>query len=141
MDEIKISQLRALVVDDSMIWRKQLQQMLRQCGFELLDEAENAAAAADKMEAQRFDIVFLDWLMPVKSGISLLEQWRDDARYDAVAVIVISSEGERRMINSALKAGAGYIIKPGSHEALQEHVAKAIKWINHKRGAANQTGK
>jgi len=134
MTSVKVGYLRALIVDDSLIARTKLRDMLKQAGFKHLDSAVNAAEAGSKMAALRFDIVFLDWLMPGQSGISLLEQWRKDRRYDDVAIIIVSAESEQRMIDSALKAGAlGHIVKPATEDVLQEHIGKAVRWLEKRR--------
>jgi two-component system chemotaxis response regulator CheY len=134
MTALKAKYVRALIVDDSRLSRKKMRDLLTAAGFKHLDDAANAAEAAAKMESLRYDLVMLDWLMPGKSGVSLMEQWRNDGRYDDVAVIVVSTEGDRRMIQGALKAGAlAYIVKPVSEEELQAQIDKALAWLGARR--------
>lgn len=131
MTNAQTGTLRALIVDDSRISRTKMQEMLQRAGFNHLDEAGNAEDAASMMDAKGYDIVFLDWVMPGKSGLTLLEQWREDDRYRHVAVIIVSAESESKMVLGALKAGAlGYIVKPVVEEVLQENVAKAVAWLS-----------
>ncbi len=134
MTQVKIGYLRVLIVDDSRIQRTLMHEMLKKAGFNHLDEAENATQAYDKMDALRYDVVFLDWFMPGRSGISLLGEWREDRRYDDVAVIVVSMQDHKSLIAGALKAGAlDYIIKPATEPALQKSIEKALKWLELQR--------
>ena len=130
----KIPYLRALIVDDSNISRSRMFELCKKAGFKHLDQVENAADAAEKMDALKYDIVFLDWTMPGKSGISLREEWREDRRYDDVAIIVCSMQSDPRMVNGALKAGAiSYIVKPVTEETLNEHLSKALAWLDRRQ--------
>lgn len=134
MAKVKVGYLRVLVVDDSRVSRKTMQEMLRQKGFKHFDEAENANQAHEKMDALKYDVVFLDWMMPGRSGISLLEEWRADRRYDDVAVVVVSMQDDKRMVAGALKAGAlGYIVKPVTGDKLQRGVEDAVEWLELRR--------
>jgi DNA-binding response OmpR family regulator len=130
MTSLKTGSLRVLIVDDSRISRTKMIEMLKIAGFPHLDEAKDAAEADAKMEAQRYDIVFLDWVMPGKSGVSLLEQWRVDKLYRDVAVIVVSAESEPKAIVAALKAGAiSYIVKPVAEAVLKDNITKTLAWL------------
>jgi len=134
--KVKIEYLRALVVDDSGVARKMHQEMLRDLGFKHINEAENANDAHDKMDALKYDIVFLDWMMPGRSGISLMGEWREDPRFDNVAIIVVSMQEHQGLIAGALQAGAlGYIVKPASMDKMKQSVEKALKWLEVRREA------
>ncbi|HLN02592.1 MAG TPA: response regulator [Bryobacteraceae bacterium] len=134
MKSVKVGYLRALIVDDSLTFRSTMWNMLKRAGFKHLNSAVNAVEANSKMDALRYDIVFLDWLMPGKSGISLLEQWREDRRYDDVAIILVTAESEERCMRKAMQSGAlSYIVKPFTEELLREHLGKAVKWLGQRR--------
>lgn len=134
MGKVKIGYLRALIVDDSIVARTLTRDMLKEAGFRHIDEAENANEAHDKMDALKYDIVFLDWMMPGKSGISLMGEWREDSRYDDVAIIIVSMQEQQGLVVGALQAGAiGYIIKPMTAEKLQPSLEKALRWLEVRR--------
>ncbi|HYD17806.1 MAG TPA: response regulator [Patescibacteria group bacterium] len=136
MPHTKIPYLRVLIVDDSRVMRASMQEMLKKAGFHHIDEAENAGEAYEKMDALRYDIVFLDWVMPGRSGVSLMEEWREDRRFDDVAVFVVSMQDDKAMISRVLKAGAlSYIIKPVTESVLNNNIDKALKWIDARRAA------
>jgi len=132
--KVKVGYLRVLVVDDSRVSRKTMQEMLQQKGFKHFDEAENANQAHEKMDALKYDVVFLDWMMPGRSGISLLEEWRADRRFDDVAVVVASMQDDKRMVAGAMRAGAlSYIVKPVTEDKLQKGVEDALEWLELRR--------
>lgn len=134
MTDIKIGYLRALVVDDSTVSRMAMENMLEKLGFKHLDVAQNAAEAYKKMAALRYDVVFLDWVMPGQSGISLLQEWREDRNYDGVAICVVSMNNDKSQIAGALKAGAlSYIVKPATEETLQRNIDKVLEWLQLRR--------
>ena len=134
MTEIKAAYLRVLVVDDSAVPRMAMLKMLEKAGFRHLDFACNASEAYEKMAVLRYDIVFLDWVMPGQSGISLLEEWRADRGYDDVAICVVSMNNDKAQIAGALKAGAlSYIVKPATEEALQKNLDKVLAWLAMRR--------
>ena len=134
MLKVKVGFLRVLIVDDSRVSRTVMHELLKESGFNHIDEAENATEAYDKMEALRYDVVFLDWVMPGRSGVSLMEEWRADRRYDDVAVIVASMQNNKSMITGALKAGAlDYIVKPVTEDLLQKCIKKTLGWLELRR--------
>jgi two-component system, chemotaxis family, chemotaxis protein CheY len=109
----------------------QLCEMLKKEGFRHLDSANNADEAEKKMAAFPYNVVFLDWHMPGKSGLSLLEKWRLDELYSDAVIILVSAENEPSMIVEAVKAGAlGYIVKPVTQQVLHEHIGRVMNRLN-----------
>lgn len=134
MTAINISNIKALVVDDHLIIRRQMDRLLKDLALEHVDHASNASEAAEKMAAGHYDLIFIDWHMPGKSGYSLLQQFREDRNYDRVAFVIVSAESEERIISEALKAGAtDYIVKPVTEAALHSTVNKVLGWLEQRR--------
>ena len=139
MANVNIADLSALVVDDYMVNRRDLERMLKAIGCKYIDQASNVAEAHEKMKGILYDIVFLDWNMPGKSGYNLLKTCREDNTYDSVAFVIVSAESEDRYIIGALKAGAtSYIVKPVAETTLQDHVTKVLTWIDRRAAKAQQ---
>jgi two-component system chemotaxis response regulator CheY len=135
MADAKISDMKVLVVDDHIIIRRDLEQFLKNMGCKHVDQAANVADAQTKLDAGHYNIVFLDWNMPGKSGFHLLQQCRGNKAYDTTAFVIVSAESDDRYIIEALRAGAtSYIVKPVAESTLQEHLAKVMTWIG-KQGA------
>ncbi|MGA8819963.1 MAG: response regulator, partial [Xanthobacteraceae bacterium] len=67
-----------LVVDDYSTMIRIIRNLLRQIGFADVDDANNGAAALDKMRAKRYGLVISDWNMEPMTGYDLLQQVRSD---------------------------------------------------------------
>jgi len=125
-----IADLKALIVDDHLIVRTQMERALKHMGFTHVDQAPTAGAAVDKMIAVRYDVIFIDWHMPGTSGYDLMQQFREDRNHDRVAFVIVSVDSEERSISKATKAGAiDYVVKPVTESALHETVRKVLDWL------------
>jgi DNA-binding response OmpR family regulator len=131
---INCSDLVALIIDDHQIIRQVLEQSLRGMGFTQIDMAANYPEAQEKMKSRHYDIVFVDWILPGKSGYSLMQEYRQEREYDDVAFVMVTTETDERHMIEALKAGAtSYIMKPVTPNAFQEKVGKVLDWIAKKK--------
>jgi two-component system chemotaxis response regulator CheY len=135
-----VSDLKALVVDDHMIVRCDIERHIKTLGITHIDQAANVKEATDKMAGMEYNVVFLDWNMPGRSGYNMLETCRGEEKYDNTAFVIVSAESEDRYIIEALKAGAtSYIVKPVSENILREHVTRVVAWINERMEETRQT--
>jgi two-component system chemotaxis response regulator CheY len=132
------SELEVLVLDDHLIIRQAIEKNLRNMGFTRIDVAADVAEAQEKMASKRFDLLFVDWLMPGKSGFALMQECRQDRKYDDVAFVMVTSENDKHHMIEAIKAGAtAYIIKPVTPVTFEEKVAKVLEWIEKRRAGAS----
>ncbi len=130
MTDTRIPKLSMLIVDDSRVLVKLLRAMLTTIGVTDLETASSADEAEEKMKQKRYDVVFLDWRMSGKSGVTLMEQCRADRAYDKVAFVIVSGEAGEAHIQEAMNAGATlYIVKPFNAEALRNNVDKVLQWL------------
>lgn len=132
---LAIGNVRALVVDDHMTTRTEIEKVLRGMGCKKVDLAASTEEALDKLEnGNSYDIIFSDLKMPGKSGYDLMLKCRQNKGCDHTAIIAVSAESEERYIIDALHAGAtSYIVKPPEAAKIQEHVNKALGWIEQRR--------
>ena len=102
-----------LIVDDYLLIRTAVRQVLTELGFSNVFQAENGKTAQDLMRKQTIDIVIGDWGMPVMSGLDLLHWMRHDARYAKTPFMMLTAEANPASVRSALQAGVNaYMIKP-----------------------------
>jgi two-component system chemotaxis response regulator CheY len=115
--------MRALIVDDSRFVRSFLRGMLQEKGIEC-EEAGDGQAGLDRLNSSTgFDLVLLDWNMPVMNGLEMLLRLRADG-YEGLKVMMVTTEAESDFILRALDAGADeYLMKPFDDEALTEKLA------------------
>ena len=115
--------MRALIVDDSRFVRTHLRGMLQEHGIEC-EEAGDGQAGMDMLRGTKpFDVVFVDWNMPVMNGLEMIKRLRAENSAD-MKVMMVTTEGDSRSILRALAAGADeYLMKPFDRAALTEKLA------------------
>ena len=113
--------IKILVVDDFSTMRRILKNILKQLGFENVEEAENGLDAYEKLDGGSFDFVITDWNMPVLYGLGLLKKIRVDPNMKTLPVLMVTAEAEKDKVVSAIQAGVNnYIVKPFTGEVLKE---------------------
>jgi len=80
---------KVLVVDDNAINRKLAVAMLRVYGFQI-DEADSGKVAIDKVKSQRYDIVFMDHMMPEMDGMEATKIIREECGETADGTIIVA---------------------------------------------------
>jgi two-component system, chemotaxis family, chemotaxis protein CheY len=111
--------VQALVIDDSRAVRIIIGNILRELGMTVL-EAANGAEALERM-AQNPDIALMlvDWNMPLMNGFDFIRAVRADRGYDAVRILMVTSEAQSEQVCRALAAGANeYLMKPFTKDML-----------------------
>jgi DNA-binding response OmpR family regulator len=102
-----------LIVDDYLLIRTAVRQVLTELGFSNIFQADNGKSAQELMRKQHIDVVIGDWSMPMMSGIELLAWMRQDARYARTPYMMLTAESNPASVRSALQAGvSAYMIKP-----------------------------
>lgn len=126
---------RILVTDDVDLMRRMLIKALTDLGYTQIDTAADGQEAQDKLaaalqEGKPFELVFLDWNMPVKTGIEVLEECRAKPEFKDLLMIMVTSEAEQKNVFRALKAGADdYVVKPCNPNIIKgklEHINKRL---------------
>lgn len=119
--------MKFLVVDDFSTMRRIIRNLLKEAGFENVDEAENGAIALRKLQGGDFEFVVSDINMPEMNGFELLEAIRADPAIGKLPVLMVTAEARKEDIVRAAQAGAsGYIVKPFTKATLEEKVAKIV---------------
>ncbi|WP_253738812.1 chemotaxis protein CheY [Halohasta salina] len=115
---------RVLIADDSEFMRNLLREIL-EADFEIVGEAENGVEAVDLYKEHDPDIVMMDIVMPIRSGIEATDEITDE-NPDA-KIIMCTSVGQEEKMKEAIKAGAsGYITKPFQKPNVLEAINDVI---------------
>ena len=110
------NKISILVVDDELVIRESLHGWLRKSGYQV-DTAEGGSAALAMLEKTPYDLLFLDIMMPVMSGIEVLEVVKE--RYPQTLVVMITAYGSVETAVQAMKIGAvDYLMKPFDPDQL-----------------------
>lgn len=120
--------MKFLVVDDFSTMRRIVRNLLKELGFNNVDEAEDGQIALTKLRAGGFDFVVSDWNMPNMTGLELLKQVRSDPSLKHLPVLMVTAEAKKENIIEAAQAGAsGYIVKPFTAATLDEKLNKIFQ--------------
>ena len=113
-----------LIVDDYSRMLRIIRGLLRQLGYEQVEEASDGASALAKLRRKPFRLVISDWNMEPMSGLELLRAVRADPALAALPFIMVTAEAREAKIAEAQEAGvSGYIVKPFGAEALSTKIA------------------
>ena len=111
--------MRALVVDDSRAIRSVLRRMLGEIGFGADEAGDGRQALALLERIPAPDVMLVDWNMPEMDGLALVQALRAIPDYDAIPVVMVTTESEVERVIQALEAGANeYLMKPFTKDGL-----------------------
>lgn len=100
-----------LIVDDSIIMRKNLKTILTQGGHNIVGEATNGLQAYNEYVTLKPDLITMDITMPVMDGISATKKIVSE--FKEAKILIISALDQKNMVFEALENGAKhYIMKP-----------------------------
>ena len=118
--------IKIMIIDDSILARKQLKDVLSTMGFHNFFEANNGEDAVSLYKEIQPDIAFLDIVMPKKDGIAVVKELHD---FDKNAYIVmVSSIGTQKQLKSAIEAGAvEFVQKPFNEAQIQAIIHARIE--------------
>ena len=112
-----------LVVDDYNTMIRIIRNLLKQLGFENVDDASDGSAALAKMQTRKYGLVISDWNMEPMTGYDLLKEVRKDPGLSATPFIMVTAESKTENVIAAKKAGVNnYIVKPFNAQTLQNKI-------------------
>ena len=120
--------MRMLVVDDFPTMRRIVRSLLKELGFNNVEEAEDGQDALNKLRSGKFEFVVSDWNMPNLDGLDMLKQIRADENLKHLPVLMVTAEAKKENIIAAAQAGAnGYVVKPFTAAILEEKLNKIFE--------------
>jgi two-component system, chemotaxis family, chemotaxis protein CheY len=109
-----------LVVDDYNTMVRIIRNLLKQLGFENVDDASDGSAALAKMQTKKYGLVISDWNMEPMTGYDLLREVRASPDLSKTPFIMITAESKTENVIAAKKAGvSNYIVKPFNAATLK----------------------
>ena len=112
-----------LVVDDYNTMIRILRNLLKQLGFQDIDDAADGSAALAKMRTKRYGLVISDWNMEPMTGYDLLKEVRGDPGLARTPFIMVTAESKTENVIAAKQAGVNnYIVKPFNAQTLQNKI-------------------
>jgi type IV pili sensor histidine kinase/response regulator len=120
-----------LVADDSIAVRRALETLFTRVGYRAVACADGQDAL-EQLQRSRdpFDLVLSDIEMPRLNGLQLLKAIRDDRRWDALPVVMLTSRDGREHFHKAMELGANaYLTKPFQPQPLLEAIENVLAEI------------
>jgi len=119
---------KILIVDDSETIRQQVRFALPRDDFVVLEASDGLEGLEQVAREDDIALVLIDVNMPRLGGLDMLERLRAEPKHGEVAVLMLTTEVERSLIDRAKRAGAkGWLIKPVKPELLLAAVTKFVR--------------
>jgi len=97
-----------------------IRNLLKQIGFENVDDANDGSAALAKMQSKQYGLIISDWNMEPMTGYDLLREVRASPALSKTPFIMITAESKTENVIAAKKAGvSNYIVKPFNADTLK----------------------
>lgn len=108
--------MRILVVDDEAEIRQVIKLLLENCGYEVVDAHDGAAAVTVAQNDRSIDLCIMDIMMPLMSGIEAAEKIR---AFSSVPILFLTARSlESDKISAYASGGDDYLVKPFSSAEL-----------------------
>ncbi len=112
--------MQILIVDDYKTMLRIVRNLLKQLGFDNVDEATDGSSALAKLRSKKYGLVISDWNMEPMTGYELLKEVRADGGLKQTPFIMVTAESKTDNVIAAKKAGVNnYIVKPFNAETLK----------------------
>ena len=116
-----------LIVDDYKTMLRIIRNLLKQLGFNSVDEAIDGSSALTKLRDKDFGLVISDWNMEPMSGLQLLKEVRADVKLKEIPFIMITAESKSENVIAAKEAGvSNYIVKPFNAATLKGKLSTVL---------------
>lgn len=113
--------VKILIVDDYKTMLRIVRNLLKQNGYENVEEATDGAEALTKLKESRFDLVISDWNMEPMNGLELLKAVRADEDLKDIPFIMVTAESKTENVLAAKEARvSNYIVKPFNAATLKQ---------------------
>ena len=116
-----------LIDDDYKTMLRIVRNLLKQLGFNNVDEASDGSQALQKLRGKSYNLVISDWNMEPMTGYQLLKEIRADEKLSAMPFIMVTAESKTENVVAAKKAGVNnYIVKPFNAATLKTKMGSVI---------------
>ncbi|CAA7623150.1 two-component system response regulator [Paramagnetospirillum kuznetsovii] len=119
--------MNVLIVDDYKTMLRIIRNLLKQLGFNNVDEATDGAMALQMLRVGTYGLVISDWNMEPMTGLQLLREVRADPKLKPVPFIMVTAESKSENVIAAKEAGvSNYIVKPFNAETLKTKMTSVL---------------
>jgi putative two-component system response regulator len=121
------STTKILIVDDEPINVKVCQKYLKELGYQQCIGISDAARAMARIDDEKPDLIILDVMMPVVSGVDILRQIRQNENLNHIPVLILTASTDRSTKLTVLELGASdFLTKPIDPSELAPRVRNVL---------------
>lgn len=125
--DMRLSDFRVLIVDDSLVARKHIRTVLERIGFEDFTEVGDGSEAIPIVEQTLFDLIITDYNMPNIDGLGLVEHIRNKSIQGSVPIIMVSSLADKERLAAVMDAGVSAIFdKPFEIDSVRKLIKQIL---------------
>jgi len=118
---------RVLVVEDDVDVASLLTHVLSSVGHDV-EVAHDGGAGLELAYEKHPDMVILDWMMPIKTGIEVCSTLRSDPEFSSTRIMMLTARSSPQDVAQAQAAGVDdYVVKPFTPRQLRERVATLLQ--------------
>lgn len=115
--------LKFALVDDSVILRSAIKNVLESSGYEVPIEADGSKELFEQLPGKEVNVVLLDVFFPTENGLDILTDLK--GRYPSVKVLMVTGLRKDDILEQAQKRGAdGVLYKPFDTDDLLSAVRR-----------------
>ena len=119
--------MQVLIVDDYKTMLRIIRNLMKQLGFNNVDEATDGSAALQKLRDKRYGLVISDWNMEPMTGLQLLQEVRADGELKAMPFVMITAESKTENVIAAKQAGVTtYLEQPFTAATLKSKLQSVL---------------
>ncbi len=129
LENYDIENIRALVVDDSLMARNHITRVLNSMGITQITKAKDGKEGFEifKQSEEAFDLVVTDFNMPEMDGGQLVEAIRTELGNSFIPILMVTSEDNETRLNSVQQAGvSGICDKPFEPQTVKEMLFRVL---------------
>lgn len=119
--------MKILIIDDYKTMLRIIRNLLKQIGFENVEEATDGSSALKMLKGGKFDLIISDWNMEPMTGLQLLKEVRADEELCKTPFIMVTAESKTENVIAAKEQGVNnYIVKPFNAETLKGKLQSVV---------------
>ncbi|HUQ64250.1 MAG TPA: response regulator [Acidimicrobiales bacterium] len=120
-----------LVVDDDPDIRELITWKLTQAGYTTLavgdGEAALKVATSGGVAGAAPDLILVDWMMPLMTGIEVCQALRDNPATERIPIILLTAKAQEAEVERGFAAGVDdYIVKPFSPREMLSRIQAVL---------------
>lgn len=119
--------INVLIVDDYKTMLRIVRNLLKQLGFNNVDEATDGSMALQMLRVGSYGLIISDWNMEPMTGLQLLREVRADPKVKDTPFIMVTAESKSENVIAAKEAGVNnYIVKPFNADTLKTKLTSVL---------------